>query len=352
MKNGAPNITVIGEGRTGSGFVPSAFADAAHGLYDAERAGHEQLRLRNGHGAHDVSPTPAQVVGGSTGKDPRAAHQQVVHDLFVRAQSGIVRSHAHDGITIVAHEDADLVAAPLLHLAHQLPQQRLVSLCAFPEAGRDGTHATNGCTIAAIASATLTAVGHYGPRSPFAATNSPTRQEAFVVATHNAIANAPRSHPGNPTAGDLYERLGSLGPCFQFGFASLPLALIRPRRFWGAMRRVGRGPFTPAYGSLDNALKVAAAAALRAHAAESLTTNEAFDATTPHFVVVIVPFSPRGAVFREFVERQSVWLAAHYPAATGVFVSGNGTPPLDGEGERFLQVSILAPLESPRSGRA
>lgn len=347
MKRGAPNISVIGEGRTGSGFAPLAYADAAHGLYDAERAGHERLRLRNGHGAHDVTPTDVQIVAASAGKEPRSAHEQVLSDLFVRAHSGIVRNHAHDGITVVAHDDVDLVAAPLLRLARQLPQQRMVCYCPSPVE----THLNAECSVVTALEGHLTAAAHYGPRSPFASTNSPTRQEAFVVATHNAIANAPHSHPGNPSAGDLYQRLGALGPCFQFGFASLPLTLVRPARVWGRLTRLGRGPYTPAFGSLDNALKVAAAATEKAHTSGALTTTESLDAAAPHFVVAILPFAPQGTVFSEFVERQSVWLAAHYPAATGVVVSGNGTPPLDGEGERFLQVSVLAPLGSTGEAR-
>ena len=193
----------------------------------------------------------------------------------------------------------------------------------------------------------LTAIGHYGTRSPFALTNGHLRQEEFVVATHNALANAPRSHPDNPSAGDVVERLGGLGPCFQFSFSSQPLALAQPRRVWGSLRRLGGGDFTPGFGSLDGALKAAAIATVRAHESEALTTPEPFDASVPHFVLYLVPFQPGGSAFKEFAERQGVWLGTHYPAAEGIYVSGNGVPLLDGEGERFLQVSVLAPMAGP-----
>lgn len=351
MKKGAPNVSVIGVGRTGSGFAPLAYADSAHGLYDAERAGHEQLRLRNGHGARDVSPSPAQEAAASAGKEPQAAYQQVVTDLVARAHNAIVLGRAQDGITMIAHDSADPVRGPLLTFHQQLPQQRIVSLCPFPEDGTPADHASAGCMMRPLASgsACITAIGHYGPRSPFASRNSPQRQERFVVATHDAICNAPRSHPANPSAGDLYERLGALGPCFQFGFCSLPLAIIRPKRFWASLKRVGGGPYPPAYGSLDNVLKVAAGATRLAYQPDAFTTADPFDPSRTHYVLYLLPFSGGGPVFRQFAERQSVWLASQYPAAEGVFVSGNGVPPLDGEGERFLQVSVLAPLAGPES---
>lgn len=345
MKNGTPGTSVIGEGRLGSGFVPRAYADTVHGHYDPERGGHAELRLANGHGARDVSPSAAQEAAASAGKDPDAARRQVITDLFVRVRNGIVLAHAQDGLTVVAHDDTLHIKPALVALHQQLPRQRLLSLHASPA----GDHAIDGCEMLGFAPDPfpLTAIGHYGQRSPFALVNSPSRQELFVVATHNALCNAPRSHAANPSAGDVVEGLGELGPCFQFGFSSQPLALAQRRRIFGPLGRLAGGPFTPGVGNLDDALKAAARATIQAHQPAAFTTAEPFDATTPHFVLYLCPFAPGGETFAEFVERQSVWLGAHFPSADGVFVSANGVAPLDGEGERFLQVSVLAPMAGP-----
>ena len=193
----------------------------------------------------------------------------------------------------------------------------------------------------------LTAIGHYGPRSPFAQKQSPHRQEQFVIATHNALATAHRSHPKNPTMGDVYERIGAWGPCYQYGFASVPVALGRQRRLWSSLKGLGGGPFTPGYGDLDSTLKVANRATVLAHEPEAFTTAEPFEPESPHFVVYFVPFSQRDPRFQEFTERQCVWLAEHFPSAEAICVAANGVRPLDGEGERFLQASVIAPMAGP-----
>ncbi len=69
-------------------------------------------------------------------------------------------------------------------------------------------------------------------------------------------------------------------------------------------------------------------------------------------MVYIAPF-PDGEKFLEFVERQTVSLARAFPNARPVFCSGNGVPLLDAPkgSERFVQVSVLAPLHSPAGSR-
>lgn len=59
----------------------------------------------------------------------------------------------------------------------------------------------------------------------------------------------------------------------------------------------------------------------------------------------------RRELLLEFVERQTVNLVRDFPNAHPIFSSGNGVPLLDAPkgSERFVQVSVLAPLHSPRT---
>lgn len=340
-------VSVIGIGRQGSGFVPGAFANGVHGLFDKERNRHEQLKLRNGHGAKDVSPSLAEIAQASAGKSPDAAYGQIVDHLFDRAGNNIALAKAGDGVTLVAHDEAAVVAGPIRSLAARHPGQRIASVS---PCGPD--HASNGCPVSVGASVPLTAIAHYQGDSPFALDNSPRRQEAFVVNTHDALCLAPQSYPGNPSLGDVLEALGEQGPCFHYGFASVHLAPGRSKRVWGALGKSLGGSYTPATGDLNDLLAQAAVCTELAHRPSALSTDNPIDFDLPRFVVYVAPF-PDGEKFLEFVERQTVSLARAFPNARPAFCSGNGVALLDAPkgSERFVQVSVLAPLHSPAGSR-
>lgn len=338
-------ISVIGIGRQGSGFVPGAFANAIHGLFDKERKGHEQLKLGNGHGAKDVTPSLAEIAQASAGKSPDDAYRQIVEHLFDRAGNNIALAKAGDGVTLVAHDEAAVVAGPIRSMAARHPGQRIASVS---PCGPD--HESNGCPVSVGTPVPLTAVAHYQDNSPFALDNSPRRQEAFAVNSHDALCLAPHFYPGNPSLGDVIEVLGELGPCFQYGFASLHLAPGRSKRFWGSLGKSLGGSYTPATGDLNDLLAQAAVCTELAHRPSALSTDNPIDFGLPRFVVYIAPF-PQGEKFLEFIERQTVSLARAFPNARPVFCSGNGVPLLDAPkgSERFCQVTVVAPLRSPGS---
>lgn len=344
MKSESPKVSVIGIGRCGSGVVPDAYADVALGLFDKERTRHEQLKLRNGHGSRDVSPSLAGIAQASAGKSPDDAYKQIVADMIDRAGNAIALSKSGDGISLVVHDDLEAVRGPLRSLAARHPGQRIASVTPCGP-----SHAANGCALTdvTVGPTPLTAVAHYRESSPFALVNSPRRQEAFLVNTLNALCTAPQSYPGNPSLGDVLEALGAAG-CVQFGFASLHLAQGRSKRVWGSLGKSLGGSYTPATGDLNDLLAQSAVCTELAHQPSALSTDDPLDCELPSFVVYIAPF-PRGEKFLEFVERQTVNLARAFPNARPIFCSGNGVPLLDAPkgSERFVQVSVLAPLRGP-----
>lgn len=163
-------ISLIGIGYQGSRIAPDAHASVAHALHDKERKGHEQLKLRNGHGAKDVSLSPAEVAQATAGKSPDEANRHVIEHMFDRAGNVISLRKAGDGVTIVADDEAEAIAGPLRSLAARHPGQRIASICSC---GPD--HAANGCAITSDSLRTLpvTAVVHCQENSPFAQVNSP-----------------------------------------------------------------------------------------------------------------------------------------------------------------------------------
>ena len=338
-------ISVIGTGFQGSRIVPDAYASVAHGLFDKERMGHDQLRLRNGHGAKDVGLSPAEVAQASAGKSPDDAHRQVIGHLFERAGNVISLRKAGDGVTIVAHDETEDLTGPIRALAARHPGQRiaLINSC-------EADHAAHGCSTTTGSTRTfpVTAVAHCQENSPFAQENGPRRQDVFVVAAINALCLAPLSHPGNPSLGDVVESLGEDGPCWQFAFASRHLAQGRSKRFWGSLGKSLGGAYTPAKGDLNDLLAQAGVCTELAHEPSALSTDNPIDFDLPRFVVYHAPFPP-GENFLEFVERQTVNLGRAFPNARPIFCSGNGVPLLDAPkgSERHVQVSILAPLHSP-----
>ncbi len=340
-KHGAPKVGALGYGRMGSGFVPGAWADSVYGNFDPDRLGHQELKLGNGHGATDVSPSQAQSLADSIGKPPEEARPKVFGGMTERAGHVLSLKGAGEGVVAVASDSTDILVGPLDALKHDHPAVDVVVLCAPPQAEGAGTNHA-GCLTAKLRRS-VTAVGHYSAASPFAQKNSPFRQDQHVILAHNALAQATRSYPTNPAITTVHENIGRWGPCFQFGFASLPLALGEKRRVWEWLRKPTGGQFTAADGNLDDALSKAARATELACNASAFTTTAAFDPARKHYVVYVVPFHPRAERFREFAERQSVWLANH-SNSEGVYVSGNGLPLLGANGERFLEVVILAPI--------
>lgn len=343
MTSPSKKTNVFGVGRRGSEFVPGAYANGVHGLYDPERQGNEQLKLKNGHGAGDVSPTRLQMVRDAAGKSPAEAAIQTIAGMFNRASESATRQ-AHGGVTVVAFEGAEPLLTIVRGFGQRHRSQCVVGVC---DPGED--HPAS-CPARTASDSPFTALLHYREDSPFARTNSPQRQTAFALNLHNGLCLATACYKHNPAPGEVFDDLGAWGPCSRFGFASVPLSAAGSA-LWTTARRIVGGRYTRASASLNDLLAQSERATILAHQPESQSTNEPIDLERPRYVAYITPVG-NGPTFKEYAERQSVWLKQTFPNASPIYISGNGVPMLNDRGERHIQVSVLSPMRRSSVGVA
>ncbi len=341
MTSPSKKTNVFGFGRRGSEFVPGAWTNGVCGLYDPERHGNEQLKLHNGHGARDVSPTRLQMVRAAAGKSPAEAAIQTIAGMFNRA-SELVTRQAHGGVTVVAFDGGELLLPVVLGFRQRHRSQCLVGLC---DPGED--HPAS-CPARIAGDRPFTTLFHYREDSPFARTNSPQRQTAFALNLHNGLCLATACSKHNPAPGEVFDDLGAWGPCCQFGFASVPLSTAGSA-LWTTARRIVGGRYTRASAGLNDLLAQSERATILAHQPESQSTNDGIGLERPRYVAYIAPVET-GPTFKEYAERQSVWLKQTFPNASPIYVSGNGVPMLNDRGERFIQVSVLSPTRRSSEG--
>jgi hypothetical protein len=339
MTTEARKMAVLGIGALGSETIPGMYFDSVGGLYDCERAGQEPLKLRNGHKARDVSPTRLQIRQASTGKSMADAEQLITQNLFERIAGAAIFKTVPAAELAVAFDDPREVMGPARAYAKRHPLHRLLAIT------RGGRSHAQGCplTTAVGKDNPFLATWHVDPDSPCAQIQSRRRQMAFLINAFNACAMAPSSFVHNPTVGDITEKMGERGCCFQTGFGSAPLAGSSHGLRSLAHKTVG-GRYRLADAPVSDALAQSRRATELALQPGSQTTAEAIVPDNVVYMQYIAPIETRGEIFHEYIERMSIWLTANVPSATPVFVAGPGLRRIDDEGERFVLATAFAAM--------